>query len=252
MSPIRIAKFGKPEEHPKRTRPVALRNAMAGARLITEAVTEDSQPSTWRGRQRERKTKFDQALSLIRNSLPKEARVEILRQVQESVREIIQAEELSSITPVTIRNDANELAIDTDVAVQADRQNHAFITRLQREADEGMQDDIRTGRLLSSSEMIGRLKLSKQALSAAVKNQRMFALSGPSGENYYPAFFADSAYDRRILELVSKKLGTLSSGSKWQFFTMPKASLTGQTPLVALKKGKLTDVLAAAEAFMEE
>jgi len=38
---------------------------------------------------------------------------------------------------------------------------------------------------------------------------------------------------------------------KWQFFITPKASLEGLTPLEALKKGKIENVVKAAYSFAE-
>ena len=63
-------------------------------------------------------------------------------------------------------------------------------------------------------------------------------------EKYFPAFL-----DRRKLEEVTRLLGELPGWRKWQFFTMPKASLNGLTPLEALKRGMVEEVMEAAEAF---
>lgn len=209
-------------------------------------------PSTWRGRRRARKSKFDRALSLIQASLPREARVEILKQFQEAISEIIQVEEGAKVSPSMGRRRTNKPAVSPIPDNKADQRNAEFMATLRQQADDGLIDDIRNGRLLASADIVDRMRCSKQALSAAVKNRRMFALPGPSGENYCPAFFGDVKYDRRSLEQVSKALGTLPGGRNWYFFTMPRTSLGGQTPLAALAKGKLDDVLAAAKAFVEE
>jgi hypothetical protein len=71
------------------------------------------------------------------------------------------------------------------------------------------------------------------------------------GDRLYPAFFADPELDRQQLETVAKELRELPGWSKWQFFTTPKASLGGRTPLDALKTGKLQEVRRAAVGFAE-
>jgi hypothetical protein len=70
-------------------------------------------------------------------------------------------------------------------------------------------------------------------------------------EGYFPYFFADEKYPRRALEKVSKALGKLPGARKWQFFTTPRISLNGKTPLEALSKGQVDAVLSAA-AFLDE
>jgi hypothetical protein len=77
-------------------------------------------------------------------------------------------------------------------------------------------------------------------------------LQGASGEYLYPAFFAEPAYERRALEKVCKALGDLPGAAKWDFFMSPRVSLNGRTPLQALAKGALDEVLEAANAFREE
>lgn len=67
----------------------------------------------------------------------------------------------------------------------------------------------------------------------------------------YPSFYLDSRVDRRKLERVSKALGALPGWEKWRFFTTPKGSLAGLTPLDALKNGKYAEVLTAAAGFAE-
>jgi hypothetical protein len=104
--------------------------------------------------------------------------------------------------------------------------------------------------VLPSGEFSAALNISRQALSKAVQAGRLFALE-VGGENYYPSFYLDSEVDRRKLERVSKALGALAGWEKWRFFTTPKGSLAGLTPIDALKKGKYAEVLTAAAGFTE-
>jgi hypothetical protein len=104
--------------------------------------------------------------------------------------------------------------------------------------------------VIPSGKLTEALGISRQALSKAVQAQRIFAVE-VGGENFYPGFFADPAIERRRLERVSKVLGSLDGWQKWQFFTKPKASLGGVTPLEALKRGRYEQVETAAAGFAE-
>lgn len=127
-----------------------------------------------------------------------------------------------------------------------------FVARLQRQEQERREQQIASGELLTSAELSARLAISAAALSAAVKAKRMFFLKGPRGRNVYPAFFADRSLDRNVLERVARQLGDLPAASKYFFFTSPRTSLGGKSPLQALAKGKVDAVLKAAAAFEKE
>jgi len=114
------------------------------------------------------------------------------------------------------------------------------------------REDLKAaGQLVGSGELAERLGVSRQAITKAVQDLRMFSLDGSGGKKLYPAFFASSQLDRGVLESVSKKLGKLAGPSKWQFFTSPRFSLDGRTPIEALESGHLDAVMAAAGAFVE-
>lgn len=107
------------------------------------------------------------------------------------------------------------------------------------------------GELLSSSQMCERLGISRQALSKAVRDRRMFWLGGTNGAQWYPSFFADGSLNRRDLEQVSVALGELPGATKWQFFISPKHSLKGLTPVDVLRQGALERVLRTAAEVTE-
>lgn len=108
---------------------------------------------------------------------------------------------------------------------------------------------IAKGELIQSAALVGRLGWTRQALSKALGASRVFYIEH-AGTRYYPAFYVDSTrYERRHLEAVSKMLGDLPGGAKLLFFLTPKGSLARSTPLEALAKGKVVEVLAAAEGF---
>lgn len=122
----------------------------------------------------------------------------------------------------------------------------------------GLESKARTARkhlaaarkVLPAGEIVAQLNISRQALSKAVKAHRLFAVEA-GGERLYPAFFADADLDRRQLERVAKELGELPGWQKWEFFTTPKASLGGLTPVEALKRGRYTETRRAAIGFLE-
>lgn len=107
------------------------------------------------------------------------------------------------------------------------------------------------GQLLSSADLCARLHITRQALSKAVKDKRMFWIDGPAGVQWYPSFFATEQIHRRDIGRVSAALGDLPGPAKWQFFTTPKHSLNGKTPLAALENGMAEQVLRTAAEVRE-
>ena len=107
------------------------------------------------------------------------------------------------------------------------------------------------GQLLSSADLCERLHITRQALSKAVRDKRMFWIDGPAGVQWYPSFFATEHIQRRDIGRVSVALGDLPGPAKWQFFTTPKHSLNGKTPLAALESGMAGQVLRTAAETRE-
>lgn len=104
--------------------------------------------------------------------------------------------------------------------------------------------------LLRAADFANALGVTKQAVSKALRDKRVFTVE-VDGEQYYPAFYLDSRLDRRQLERVTKALGDLPGPSKLQFFLRPKHSLGGVTPLRALAQGRFEQVRASALGFAE-
>ena len=140
---------------------------------------------------------------------------------------------------------------DVAVITNGALENRSYLSRHATQAAAARAQHLADGSLLTPAELWRRLNISRQAVSKAVKEQRMFALDGPAGQQLYPAFFCDPGYDRRDLEKVSQALGDLPGPSKWQFFTTGKISLGGKMPLDALANGDMAAVLVAAAAFRE-
>lgn len=125
------------------------------------------------------------------------------------------------------------------------------ILRLAKQQSDAFRADlIEKGLVATSSEMCEALGFTRQALSKAVKEHRIFRLR-QGFQSFYPVFYADPTISRSVLEEVTKALGSITGGEKWQFFTRPKASLTGKTPLEAIRAGDVDQVLLAAAAFIE-
>lgn len=140
---------------------------------------------------------------------------------------------------------------ESEVVVGYEHANAEVMSRLRRESAEALQRRIHSKELLPPKEFQEALGISRQSINEAVKARRMFALLGPSGEYYYPAFYADGDLHRRDVERVAKALGGIPAASKYHFFTNKSTYLGALTPLQALKKGRLDEVLIAATAFEE-
>lgn len=104
------------------------------------------------------------------------------------------------------------------------------------------------GRLLSSADLCARRGISRQALSKAIKEHRLFTVAGPSNTQLYPAFFATETRRLKLFERVSRVLGAMPGPSKWEFFMTPKLSLDGKKPLVLIDEAG-NDAVATAVAM---
>jgi hypothetical protein len=171
----------------------------------------------------------------VTRGLEPTVRQKIARNLWESMR--ILAEETGVIDSIVEHTEAEE--------------NAKTVVKLVDEGTAARKKLLSSGALLPSVEFQTKLQVTRQAMSKAVAAHRLFHVPGPSGQQLYPAFYSDPRYDRRVLEKVSKQLGTLPGASKWQFFTTPKGSLKGATPLQALIDGKVDDVLKSAAGFAE-
>lgn len=124
------------------------------------------------------------------------------------------------------------------------------LPQMRMHAQHNMQAMVRGGDLLRATDFANALSISKQAVSKALRNKRVFTVE-VDGEQYYPALYLDPQLDRRQLEQVTKALGDLPGPSKLQFFLRAKHSLGGITPLQALKQGRFEQVRASALGFAQ-
>lgn len=107
-----------------------------------------------------------------------------------------------------------------------------------------------SGQLVELDRMAELLSVTPQAVLDAEAACRIFSFEGGDGR-LYPAFYASARPNRALLDEVSSRLDHLPGASKWQFFTTPRLSLGGQTPIEALEAGGKDLVIAAAIAFTE-
>jgi hypothetical protein len=131
-------------------------------------------------------------------------------------------------------------------------ENKRFMEEMRAHEKINREKSLLSGALLKPAEFLEARGITRQSLSKAVKDSRIFYVAGDSRLRLYPAFFADPSNDRSGLELVSKELGDLPGACKWQFFTTKKLSLGSMTPVEAVKNGQLQKVLAAAAGFREQ
>lgn len=211
-----------------------------GARLLVRALSSYASPQESRiGSNIPERQDFKEAYASMLEAIPPRNRVIVVRQLKADLE--LAETELNAPSSEYSAKDRTAKVSTAD-----------FMAGLERQENKQRQDDLVSGKLIPGAELRARLKVSPQALSAALKAKRMFVMQGPSGEYTYPAFFADSAYDRPVLEKVCKALGDLPGSSKWDFFMAPRISLGGKNPLDALARGQVEAVMTAAKAFADE
>lgn len=104
--------------------------------------------------------------------------------------------------------------------------------------------------LIAADKFADEAGLSRADLDKALRANRIFAIE-LCGKSYFPAFLLDTRYERRHLHSICRVLGGLPGGSKLQFFTTPKGSLSGLTPLDALADRNVAAVRRTAQGFVE-
>ena len=112
---------------------------------------------------------------------------------------------------------------------------------------------IKSKELLTLPEFIETRSVSKRAVSIAVAWGRMFYITGADGQDYYPAFFADSSdHVRQGLGKVCQALADVPAFAKYQFLTTDSHwLLDGRTPIQAIRLGRADDVLRASKWLLQ-
>ena len=219
-------------------------DSSAAATLLAKAVSDFLQTGT--ANAPGNADSFLRAYSSLARSVPKTRRRALYQVMSQALLAAAERDGLADPAPVAAATQQG-----TEKEAGPGPAGSDFMAGLRSQEAQRRRDDVAAGRLLGSADMRERLGISRQALSAAVRAQRLFVLAGPSGDFLYPAFFADARHDRAVLERVSRALGSLPGGAKWEFFTTPRLSLGKRTPLQALAKGQVDEVMAAAAAFAD-
>jgi len=138
-----------------------------------------------------------------------------------------------------------------EVLPGADVENSAYLDQLAAQEKERRAQMVHKGQLIEAKELASRLGITVQAISQALKARRLFDLDCGGGKRLYPAFYADPESDRATLGEITRLLGDIPASAKWQFFSTPKQSLNGRTPLQALKDGDVAKVQTSVRGFLE-
>lgn len=126
----------------------------------------------------------------------------------------------------------------------------SWVESAKLQANEYGQKLVRQGELLDPKSFCKRSGMSESELQDTMREGRLFGLE-IDDVLYLPAFFAERSLNRDWLEEVTLLMGNLSGTQKWVFFTRPKGSLGGITPLEALRQGRIDAVSISAKGFAE-
>ena len=118
-------------------------------------------------------------------------------------------------------------------------------------AAETVKRQIKRKELLTADEFCEVLKADTEWLQYALDEFRVFAITGPNGRSYYPAFYADLTIKREYLEQITRMLALLHPCLQYLFYTTARTS-QAETPLDALRAGRLDEVIKAASRAVED
>jgi hypothetical protein len=109
-----------------------------------------------------------------------------------------------------------------------------------------------SGGALSSEKVAEILGISRQAVDKRRASNQLLALTQGRRGYSYPSFQFDEGKTLKGLEDVLGKLCALDPWMQLIFFTRPNERLGGNTPIEALRKGKVDDVASVASGYGEQ
>lgn len=109
---------------------------------------------------------------------------------------------------------------------------------------------VAEGKLVRAVYVCNAYGISEKRLKQDVALGRIFTVVIGRHE-YLPTFFLAKILDPTNLAKVVRKLAGLTGWRMWDFFTTPKTEIENLTPLQALAKGEVKQVLRTATAFVK-
>lgn len=116
-----------------------------------------------------------------------------------------------------------------------------LVERFQRE-------QIQNGNLLPVSAFAERTGRTVADVEADLAERRLFSITFESVA-HIPNFLCEPVLQHTGIDVVVTALSDLRGETKWEFFSNPRISLDGLTPIEALRGGRLEAVLRAAAGF---
>jgi hypothetical protein len=108
------------------------------------------------------------------------------------------------------------------------------------------------GGTVSAIEVAQRLRLTRQAVDERRKKGRLVGLLTGRRGYAYPVWQFDEAGVLPGLERVLQALSWLEPWSQTAFLLNSNARLSGETPLAALRRGRIDEVVIAAQSYGEQ
>lgn len=110
------------------------------------------------------------------------------------------------------------------------------------------REQIQNGNLLTVGAFAERMCRTVAGVEADIAARRLFCIKFESVA-YIPTFLCEPALQHEGIGTVVTALADLRGETIWEFFATAKISLDGETPIEALRGGRLAGVLGAAERF---
>lgn len=131
----------------------------------------------------------------------------------------------------------------------ADKLN-PLLVKIQAEAIEYRKTLVESGQIVSCDSFCALAGVDAQYIETAILALTLFKFE-IGGQYFYPRFYTEhKTPDRLNIEKISASLGAIDAAQKWQFFTRPKQSLGGITPIQAIVGGQFAKAAIAAQGFI--
>lgn len=110
----------------------------------------------------------------------------------------------------------------------------------------------KAGGALSSEKVAEVLQISRQAVDKRRAANQLLALTQGRRGYSYPSFQFEDGKTLPGIELILTELSAIDPWMQLRFFTSPHERLAGKTPLEALRKGRVNDVISVASGYGEQ